>query len=72
MIFLINGVLRMETKADLSEQKTNFYFSKDEKINFKYSSLFQYNDEVSRGIIHTDQWKCKMSLLNEEYLSEKT
>lgn len=33
----------------------------------RYLPLAVYNSEVERGIVHTDEWKQKMSKLQSEY-----
>jgi hypothetical protein len=45
-------------------------FSKQERIAFAYGSLFKYNEEVNRGIMHTEEYKSKMEKLNKQYAAE--
>ncbi len=49
---------------------SSLFFSKQERIAFKYGALFKYNEEVSRGIMHTEEYKSKMETLNKEYSDE--
>lgn len=36
----------------------------------KFLPLSTYNGEVARGILHTDEYKEKMKVMQAEYLSE--
>jgi len=36
-----------------------------------YGELASYNAEVARGIVHTDQWKKYMAILQERYNQER-
>lgn len=36
----------------------------------KYLPLSTYNGEVSRGILHTEEYKEKMKLMQEQYINE--
>ncbi len=49
---------------------SSLFFSKEERMAFKYWSLFRYNEEVSRGIMHTEEYKSKMEKLNKQYAAE--
>jgi len=38
----------------------------------KYIPLSTYNTEVSRGILHTDEYKKRMKIMQEEFMEEMT
>ncbi len=60
------------TKVQISciNPSSNFFFSKEERMAFSYGSLFKYKEEVSRGIMHTEEYKSKMGKLNKQYAAE--
>ncbi len=53
----------MEFTIKFFERFNPLFFKWDDKFN----KLAIYNSEVSRGIIHTEEFKAKMAVLQEEY-----
>jgi hypothetical protein len=43
---------------------------KDRCERSKYTDLAQYNSEVARGLMHTDEWKRQMSELQKAFNDE--